>query len=65
MIFQTIHVLVSFVAADVLALVWLVDDDSVFRRYDARVIVVHGMSSLANGLRLGSLVDWDLGPFLV
>jgi len=30
MVFQTIHVLVSFVAANVLALVWLVDDDGVF-----------------------------------
>ena len=31
MIFQAVHVLVRFVATEVLTLVWLVDDDGVLR----------------------------------
>ena len=52
MILQPVHVLICLVASEVLAFVWLVDDDCVLRGYDARGFLVNRLSGFANGLRL-------------
>ena len=64
MILQPIHVLVRFVAAEVLAFVWFVDNDGVLRGDDAGGVLLWELSGLANSLRLGYLVDGELSPVL-
>ena len=64
MIFQAIHVLVCFVATEVLAFIWLVDDDGVLGGDNARGVDADMWSLVANSLGLRSLVDGKLSPIL-
>ena len=52
MILQPVHVLICLVASEVLAFVWLVNDDGVFGRHDTGIFLMIRLSGLADCLGL-------------
>ena len=63
-ILQTVHVLVCFIAAEIFAFVWFVDNDCVLGGHDAWTFLLSTLSCLSNILRLRCLIYWKLSPIM-